>query len=185
MAAVPVLAADKVDFSRRLDASPGAVPDYPLPYVVPTTAEVKAVVDRVGQHVIQNTSLRVFDNKAGVEIADADLAHPNPDAVIDGRFGTFNRWDYPNGVTWSAFDRITDITGDKTYAEQATRVYNWIFTWMPYFREQEKQTGKETVFSKMIKMSALDHGGAITAGLIRTQLRSPVSALPRLDRRGG
>lgn len=173
LAAVPALAADKIDYNRPLKGSVAAVPEYPVPYVVPTTGEVKAVIDRVGKYVMQNTSLHVFDNQTGAEISNADLAHPNPNAVIDRRYTPFNQWDYPNGVTWSAFYRIADITGDKTYAEFPVRVYDWIFTWMPYFREQEKQTGKGTVFSKMINMSALDHCGAISAGMIRTQLRSP------------
>jgi rhamnogalacturonyl hydrolase YesR len=165
-------AAEPVDYNRRLTSS-GAVPEYPIPYVLPTTDSVKAVIDRVGNYVISNTSLRVFDNKTGADITNADLAHPNPNAVIDSRYTPFNRWDYPNGVTWSAFHRISDITGDKQYTAHATRVYDWLFTWMPYFREQEKQTGKSTLFSKMINMSALDHCGAMSAGMIRTQLRSP------------
>jgi len=173
IAAVPVLAADKIDYSRPLNPSAAAVPEYPVPYVVPSAKEVKAVVDRVGHYVISNTSLRVFDNKTGVQITNSDLAHPNPDAVVDRRYTPFNQWDYPNGVTWSAFYRVADVTGDKAYAEFPPRAYDWIFTWMPYFREQEKQTGKATVFSKMVNMAALDHCGAISAGMIRTQLRSP------------
>lgn len=172
IATVPAWSAEPVDYNQRLTSS-GAVPEYPIPYVVPSTAEVKAVVDRIGHYVISNTSLRVFDNKTGVEIANADLAHPNPNAVVDNRYTPFNRWDYPNGVTWSAFDRITDLTGDKTYAEHAIRVYDWIFTWSPYFHELEKQTGKGNLFSHIYQMHALDHCGAISAGLIRTQLRSP------------
>jgi unsaturated rhamnogalacturonyl hydrolase len=173
MAPVAGGAAETVDYSRRINPSPGAVPEYAVPYVVPTTNEVKAIVDRVGHYVIQNTSLHVFDNKAGAEIKTPDLAHPNPDAVVDRRFTPFNTWDYPNGVTWSAFNRITEITGDKTYLEHTIRVYDFVFIWMPYFRELEKQTGKQNEFSKMVNMAALDHCGAISAGLIRTQLSSP------------
>ena len=173
LAAVPALAADKIDYSRPLNASPGVVPHYPVPYVVPTAGEVMAVVNRVGHYVMQNTSLHVFDNQTGVEITNADLAHPDPNAVPDSRYTPFNEWDYPNGVTWSAFYRIADITGDKTYAAFPVRVYDWIFKWAPYFNELEQQTGKGNAFSHLYEMHALDHCGAITAGLIRTQLRSP------------
>lgn len=170
---VPVMAVDKIDYRRPLNPSSGAVPHYPVPYVVPKTEAVKAVINRVGNYVIRNTSLRVFDNKTGVEITNADPAHPDPNAVVDNRYTPFNRWDYPNGVTWSAFYRITDITGDKAYSEHAIRVYRWIFKWAPYFHKLEKQAGKRNVFSHIYEMHALDHCGAITAGLIRTQLRSP------------
>ena len=172
ISAAPAWTAEPVDYNRRLTSS-GAVPEYSSPYTVPTTGEVKAVIDRIGHYVISNTSLHVFDNKTGVEITNPDLAHPNPNAIIDSRYTPFNRWDYPNGVTWSAFYRVAYVTGDKAFAEFPVRVYDWIFRWMPYFREQEKQTGKDTVFSKMVKMAALDHCGAISAGMIRTQLRSP------------
>lgn len=166
-------AGSKIDYTRPLGGAAGVVPEYVVPYVVPTAAEVKAEVDRIGHYVIANTSLHVFDNSAGVEITTADLAHPNPAAVLDGRFPAFNSWDYPNGVTWSAFLRLSQITGDRAYAEHAARVYDFIFTWMPYFQALEKQTGRSNPFSKMVRMSALDHCGAITAGLIRTQLEFP------------
>lgn len=166
-------AAEPVDYSRRIDPSPGATPEYSVPYAVPAPASVKAVLDRVGGYVIANTSLRMFDNQTGVELAQPDFARLDPAAVLDARYAPYNTWDYPNGVVWSAFHRITEVTGDQRYSEQAARVYDFIFTWMPYFRELEKQTGKKTIFSKMINMAALDHCGAITAGLIRTQLRSP------------
>jgi unsaturated rhamnogalacturonyl hydrolase len=172
-ALTPAFAAEKVDYSKRINPSPGAIPKYPVAYTVPTPEQVKAVIDRVGSYVIGNTSLHIFDNKAGVEIAKPDLANLNPDAVLDNRYTPYNEWDYPNGVTWSAFDRITELTGDKKYADHAVRVYDFIFTWMPYFRELEKKTGKNNDYTRMIHMSALDHCGAITAGLIRTQLQSP------------
>ena len=98
------------------------MPDYPVPYLVPTAESVKTVIDRISDHVIRNTSLHVYDNQAGVEITAPDLAHPNPAAVIDNRYTPFNHWDYPNGVTWSAFHRITDLTGDARYTEHAVRV---------------------------------------------------------------
>lgn len=168
-----VSGADKIDYRRPASGREGVVPAYAVPYAVPTTAEVKAVLDRVKQHVVANTSLRVFDNDTGVELAAPDLADPKPAAVIDGRFPHFNHWDYPNGVTWSAFLRTSEITGDRSYADHVVRTYDFIFTWLPYFREQEKRTGRANVFSKMVNMAALDHGGAITAGLIRTQLQFP------------
>ena len=166
-------ATGKVDYQRRLDGASGVVPAYPVPYVVPTQESVKATVDRIGHYVIRNTCLRVFDNQTGVELATPDLSRPNPAAVLDGRSAPFNRWDYPNGVTWSSFHRITEITGDQTYLAHVVRVYDFIFTWMPYFRELEQRTRQPNEFSKMVHMTALDHCGAITAGLIRTQLKAP------------
>lgn len=153
-----VVAAEKTDYRRPASGREGVVPVYRVPYTVPTAADVKAKRDLVKQHVITHTSLRVFDNTAGVEITRADLANPNPAAVLDARFPHFNHWDYPNGVTWSAFLRTTELTGDRSYADQVVKVYDFISTWMPYFRELERSTGRTHAFSKMVKMAALDHG---------------------------
>jgi len=163
----------RIDYSRRNPDLVSAVPEYPVPYVVPEVKTVRDTIERVAGHVIRNTSLRVFDNTTGEELSRPDAGAPNPNAVVDDRFTPFNHWDYPNGVTWSAFHRISEITGDKTYEEHAVRVYSWLFTWAPYFRAQEEVTGKRTLFARMHNMRALDHCGAISAGLIRTQLKKP------------
>ena len=54
LAAAPLRAAEPVDYNRRLTSS-GAVPQYPIPYILPSTNEVMAVVERIGHYVIENT----------------------------------------------------------------------------------------------------------------------------------
>lgn len=159
-----------IDYSRRIDGK-NAVPAYPVPYTVPKPEEVKATLDRIKGYVESNCSLRVFDNETGTEVTDP--AKLTAGAILDGRFVHLNHWDYPNGVTVTGFDLIGEITGDTSYFEQNVRFYDFIFTWMPAFRERETRTGKRSEFSKMVDMQALDHCGAITAALIRTQLRHP------------
>lgn len=172
-AAVSTPAATAVDYSRRLDDAPGVVPQYPVPYTVPTTADVKATLDLIQRYITTNASFRVFDNETGVEITAPDFARLQPAAVIDGRYKPFNRWDYPNGVIVSAFHRVVELTGDQSYADYPVRLYDYLCTWRPYFDALEQSTGDLNAFSKMTRMAALDHCGAMAAGLIRTHLKSP------------
>ncbi len=162
----------QTDATRRL-VGPSAVPTYPVPYIVPEPAQVKATLDRIKAQIADATTLKVFDSKTGQEIAVPDLANLNPNAVVDRRYGNWNFWDYTNGVVLSAFSVISDATGDASYFEYNVRFYDFIFKWKPYFEALEQKTGKRNDFSRMVHMSALDHCGSITCALIRTQLKHP------------
>lgn len=166
----PAAADDRIDYTRRIDGG-SAVPHYSVDYAVPSAESVSASLERIKQFTFARTSLRVFDNATGAELTDP--ARLTDTAVLDGRFGGFNRWDYTNGVIVSGFIRAAEATGDKSYLEYNDRFYDFIFTWMPAFRAREKRTGQRSEFSKMVNMRALDHCGSITAALIKTQLRHP------------
>jgi unsaturated rhamnogalacturonyl hydrolase len=165
-------AAETVDYTRRINGD-SAVAVYPVPYVVPERAAIKATLDRIKSYVEQTTTLKVFDNKTGQDIAKPDMAAFVPTAVIDRRFGHLNFWDYTNGVIMSGFSLIADETGDQSYFDYNVKFYDFTFTWMPYFRAMQEKTGKRNDFSRMVHMSALDHCGSITAALIRTQMKHP------------
>ena len=163
-------AGDKIDFTRRL-AGASAVPEYPVAYTVPTAEAVQASLERIKSYVFRNTSLKIFDNATGQEIVDPSKLTAT--AVLDDRYGGLNRWDYTNGVIMSGFLRAADVTGDPSYLDYNVRFYDFVFTWMPAFREREERTGQRSEFSKMVNMAALDHCGSITAALVKTQLRHP------------
>jgi rhamnogalacturonyl hydrolase YesR len=160
------------DFSRPL-VEGGAVPEYSIPYALPDPVAIKQTLDRIRDHVVARSSFRVFDNATGREIERPDMDAIVPTAVIDGRFGAMNRWDYTNGVVLTAFSAVTDITGDESFFAYNNRFYDYVFTWMPYFRAMQEQTGRRNDYSRMVHMHALDHCGSITAALVRTHLKTP------------
>lgn len=162
----------QTDYRRRINGE-SAIPDYPIPYVVPKPEEVKSVVDRIAKHTLETTSLRVFDNRTGEEITTPDLNNLNPNAVVDRRFGTMNAWDYTNGVIMSAFSMLSDETGDPSYFDYNVRFYDFIFKWRPYFEALQQKTGRANEFRAMNHMRALDHCGSITCALIRTHAKHP------------
>ncbi|MEN9402575.1 MAG: hypothetical protein RL091_1278 [Verrucomicrobiota bacterium] len=161
-------AAAAVDYTRPVEGR-SAVPDYAIPYAVPTPAEVKAKLDLIRDYTVAHCPFKVFDNQTGLEITDP--AKLTAGAVLDARLGHLNTWDYVNGVTMTAFDLITEVTGDPSFREHNFRFYDFVFTWMPAFRAREERTGQKSEFTKMVNMAALDHCGAITAALIRTERR--------------
>lgn len=167
-----VLLSQHTDYRRSL-VEGSAVAVYTHPYVVPTRPEIKQTLDRIRDHVVTHSSFRVFDNATGREIERPDMAAIVPTAVIDGRFGAWNRWDYTNGVVLSAFSVISEVTGDASYFDYNNRFYDFTFTWMPYFRRMQEQTGRRNDYTRMVDMHALDHCGSITAALIRTHMKTP------------
>ncbi|WP_175414948.1 glycoside hydrolase family 88/105 protein [Nibricoccus aquaticus] len=171
LAAMP-LGAQTTDYTKRINGD-SAVAVYPVPYTVPKREEIKAVLDRIKGYTVETTTLKVFDNKTGQEIAAPDMANLNPNAVVDRRYGNLNFWDYTNGVVMSGFSMVAEETGDQSYFDYNVRFYDFTFTWMPYFRALEEKTKKRNDYSRMIQMSALDHCGSITAALIRTQMKHP------------
>lgn len=171
IASAPLLTA-QTDYTKRINGN-SAVAQYPIPYRVPAANEVKDILDRIKGYVETSTTLKIFDNQTGQELTSADLNQLNPHAVVDRRYGNLNFWDYTNGVILSAFSLIHDETGDTSYFDYNVRFYDFIFKWNPYFDALEQKTGKRNDFSRMIKMSALDHCGSITTALIRTHLKHP------------
>lgn len=162
--------APQIDYTRRIEGQ-SAVPAYATPYVVPAPAGIKATLDRIRDHTVRTTTLKIFDNETGLEITDP--AKITGSAVVDRRYGGLNNWDYTNGVIIAAFELIGETTGDRSYLDYNTRFYDFIFTWMPAFRDLQTRTGRRNDFSRMVHMAALDHCGSITTALIKTHRREP------------
>ena len=145
-----------------------SVPVYPVSYVVPTVAEVRAVVDRIQDRFVRNAVFQVFDATTGKPITNFSI--PNKNAFIPDTIEPFVGWSYPNGVSLSACHALTQVTGDTSYANFAIRYFDFTFKSMPYFRQmKEKGLIKNHIYEKMINMKALDHCGSISAALIKTE----------------
>lgn len=163
-----LVAAPKIDYTKRVTGN-SAVATYEVPYVVPSDTAIKAVLDRIRDRVFEDSNFKVFDNATGLELKPSDT--PVASATIDRRRGRMVAWDYTNGVVFASFSRISELTGDQSYFDHNVRFYDFIFTWMPWFQELEKRTGKPQEFHKMVNMGALDHCGAITFALVGTQMK--------------
>jgi len=156
----------QIDYSKTVIYN-NAIPDYPIPYVLPTTSDIKNTIDRIKNYIVNTAVFNVIDNNTGEKILPNSPINKN--ATVDKRLGDYNSWDYPNGVVMLGMNKITEITGDTSFFAHNIKFFNFIFDYYPYFRELEK---KEKItrhaYAKMFHITALDHCGAIGAGLIDT-----------------
>jgi unsaturated rhamnogalacturonyl hydrolase len=141
-------------------------------YTVPSEAEVKAALDRIRDHFVRSTPYRIIDTATGQPITD--FSKPTKTAGIDNRRGEFNDWTYSMGVVLAAMLQVSDVTGDTTFQDYTFKNFDFIFTHLPYFREQAKLFGPQSYgYGRLIDMRELDHCGAIGAALIKASAKRP------------
>ena len=141
--------------------------NYSIPYDVPKVKDIKEVLDRVKKYFVETTPYAIIDSVTGEEIKD--FSDIDKDAVIDTRRGEFNLWTYTMGVVFNGMNLVTDVTGDKSFADYAIKDYDFVFDKLPYFRKIDKKFGtNKEQYGQLIHMAALDHCGSIGAALIKT-----------------
>jgi unsaturated rhamnogalacturonyl hydrolase len=164
---------------------------YPIPYQLPTVAEVTTVMERIHAYLEEASPTRVIDSATGREITD--FAQPVPTAMADtGDGGAYNPWQYTMGVTHAAMLRATAVTGDPRYAAFAQRHMQFIHDRLPYFRRQAElvaiEPGAEyrgpnqraNSFRGAIQTESLDDSGAMGAALVKARLAGVGPDLKRL-----
>ncbi len=167
---VPVLSKQsdtQTDEERR-------IPDYTIPYQIPTEGGILDVLNSIRQYYEQTAERTIIDSKTGKAITDTRKANPN--AKVNPGFAT--SWSYTHGVVLSAFDYIDNLTGDPKYFANNKAFFDYVSKWAPYFKENNLEGWKE-----ITRMSALDHCGSIGAALIKTYLKTGnKDYLPLIDR---
>ncbi len=149
-------------------ADPGfSQPSLPVgaDYTVPSEAEIKAVLDRIRDHVVLVTPYRVIDTATGQPITD--FARAIKTAGVDLRTSEFNDWTYSTGVLLAAMLRVTEATGDASYQAYTLKNFDFIFDHLDYFRRQAAAFGPQPAgYRRLLEMRELDDCGAIGAALV-------------------
>ena len=141
-------------------------------YTVPSEADVKAALDRVRDHFVRSTPYRIVDTATGKPITD--FSKPTKTAGIDTANGEFNDWSYSMGVVLAAMLQVTEVTGDTTFQDYTFKNFDFIFTHLPYFKEQAKAFGPQNRgYGRLLDMRELDHCGAIGAALLKASAKKP------------
>ncbi len=154
------------DHSRNVVNLHG-LPEYPVPYILPSVSDIRADIDRMFNYLLSTCVLEVVDKHTGERIFPGSELSTNAD--VDGRLGSFNRWDYPNGVVMNGLNLLHEMTGDSAYVLYNIRLFDFLFDYEPYFRKlMEERNYRRHAFRRMIEIRALDHCGAIGSALIRT-----------------
>lgn len=142
-------------------------PDYPVPYGVPSKESVKAVVDKVYNYLNTVTPAEMMNKKTGAAVTEVNALDTN--TVL--KQGDFRLTSYEWGVTYSAFQRAAETTGDKKYADYVKTRFDFLAKWIPAIQNKFPldYIRKKGLLSQPIAPHALDDGGAVCAAMIKAQ----------------
>ncbi len=144
-------------------------PTYPIPYQLPTPAEVTDVLHRVHRYLDRVVPSQVYNRKTGAAVTD--LSTPIAEArTTRGEFD-FNPLAYEMGVIHSGMLAAAQVTGDPRFSEFTRRHTQFIADHLAYFRAQEQafKLGRQNSFRGILEPVALDDSGSMCAALIRAR----------------
>ena len=143
---------------------------YPVPYQLPTAAEITAQLQRVHGYLSAATPTRVVDSKTGQLVTD--FTNPIATATLDRTDADFYLLAYEMGVVYSGMLKAAAVTGDVRFNEFTRQRFQFVADKLPYFRAQEEKfhLGRRNPFRGILEPLALDDCGAMCASLIRARL---------------
>lgn len=144
-------------------------PDYPVPYGVPDTAEIRTVLNRLFNYIDKGTPAVLLDGK-GKEIKPGSAV--DKDAKVQQ--GDFRLTSYEWGVVYSGLQVAAKHLGDDRYNRYVKNRLEFITTWTPVFRRMARQgvygNARTYPFVQPADPHALDDAGAVAASMIRAKL---------------
>jgi rhamnogalacturonyl hydrolase YesR len=159
-------------FRNRDNKNPNDLSEggYPIPYQLPTVAEISEVLERVRGYLERTEPTLVVDRRTGAVITD--FSEPNPEAGIpDGAGEAFYPLDYTMGVVHSGLLLAGEVTGDPRYTAYTGRQLQFVADRLPYFRAvvaKGARPGKEN-FGAIIATGSLDDSGSMCAALVKAR----------------
>ena len=142
---------------------------YPVPYQLPTVAEVTESLTRVRDYLDTAAPLRIIDSQTKKEITD--FATPGETAVTDRGEAEFGPLVYEMGVVHSAMLRAAVVTGDAKFSDYTKKHLQFIADKLPYFRAGAAKFGTDkSGFRSVLEPRALDDSGSMCAALIRARV---------------
>lgn len=142
---------------------------YPVPYQLPTVAEVTESLARVRDYLDAAAPLRIIDSQTKKEITD--FTTPIETAVTDRGEAEFGPLVYEMGVVHSAMLRAAVVTGDTKFSDYTKKHLQFIADKLPYFRASAAKFGTDkNGFRSVLEPRALDDSGSMCAALIRARV---------------
>lgn len=143
---------------------------YPIPYHLPTVAEITETLARVRDYMDASTLTRVVDKNTGAEITD--FSTPNANAVAARTAANFSLLAYEMGVVHAGLLKAAEVTGDAKFTAVTQRHLQFIAEKIPYFRAQEEKFHLERAnsFAGLLDPRSLDDSGSMCAAMIRARL---------------
>jgi len=144
-------------------------PAYPVPYQLPTVAEITEQLGRVRGFLESATPTRVIDRATRQEITD--FTTPVAGAALARSEADFGLLGYEMGVVHAGMLHAAEVTGDRAFTAYTERHLNFLGERLPYFRAQAEKFGVDrSPVHGMLAPRSLDDCGAMCAALIRARL---------------
>ena len=142
---------------------------YPVPYQLPTVAEVTESLARIRNYLDGAAPTRVIDSATGKEITE--FTTPVATAVLDRGEAEFGPLAYEMGVVHTAMLRAAAVTGDAKFSDYTKKHLEFLAKVLPYFRASAAKFGADrNGLRQVIEPRALDDCGSMCAALIRARL---------------
>ena len=156
-------------------------PDYPVPYGIPKTEEIKIVLDKIHAYLNEVTPPEFINSKTGEALTDLSKIDENT-ALKKGDFRIVS---YEWGVTYGAMLLASQATGDARFKEYTDKKLQFIANAAPYFKkttEEHADWGTKGPLKGLLTPHALDDCGAMCAAMIKaTREGSKANLRPLID----
>lgn len=122
------------------------------------------IIRKVADNVIQNTSFKFINTNTNTKEkydSTKGLAS-SPDVKAESKY---NKWMYVNGVLTIGMVQMSDVLGDKKYADYSQRNFAFIFDNLGYFEALRKAKAPKVEYGAVFSINNLDACGAMSAGL--------------------
>ena len=151
------------------NAKDSAEGTYPVPYQLPTVAEVTEVLGRIRGYLDTAAPTRVVDSRTGAAITD--FSTPVASAVLDRGEAEFSPLAYEMGVVHAGMLRAAVVTGDAKFSDYTKKHLEFLAKVEPFFRAGAAKFGADrNGLRQVIEPRALDDCGSMCAALIRARL---------------
>ena len=141
-------------------------PDYPIPYGIPKTEEIKVILDKIHAYLNKVTPAEFINSKTGETLTDLSKIDENTAL----KKGDFRLVSYEWGVTYGAMLLASQATGDVRFKDYAEKRLQFIANATPYFKkttEEHADWGTKGPLKGLITPHALDDCGAMCAAMIK------------------
>lgn len=136
-------------------------------YAVSTFSQVntnaEALVRKVADRILDNTSFRFINNKTGEKFTTTKGLAPSADVKAESRY---NKWMYVNGVLSVGMVQTAAVLQDKKYSDYSRKNYRFIFDNLDYFKKLYEGGEAKPEYRPVLKIGSLDDCGAMAAGLL-------------------
>lgn len=142
---------------------------YPIPYQLPTVAEITEQLQRIHGYLGRNIPVGVVDGATNTPVTD--FSNPTATATLARTEAGFYMLAYEMGVVYSGMLKSATVTGDPRFNEFTRARFQFIADKTPYFRAQNEKfkLGRRSAFRGVLEPLALDDCGAMLASVIRAQ----------------